>query len=48
VPGLLGGRLGEADAGDLRLAEGGTRDQVLVHGVGLDARRVLDGDDALL
>ena len=48
VAGLLGRRLGEADAGDLRVAEGGAGDQVLVDRVGLDAGRVLDRDDALL
>ncbi len=45
---LLRRRLGQADAGDLRVAEGGAGDQVLVDRVGLGAGRVLDRDDALL
>ena len=48
VPGLLRRRLGEADAGDLRVAEGGAGDEVLVDRVGLGAGGVLDRDDALL
>src|SRR6476620_2257024 len=48
VAGLLGLGLGEADAGDLRVAEGGADHQVLVDGLGLDAGRGLDRDDALL
>ena len=38
VPGLLGRRLGEADAGYLRVAEGRAGDEVLVDRVGRDRR----------
>ena len=45
---LLRRRLGEADAGDLGMAEGGAGDQVLVDRVGRLAGGVLDRDDPLL
>src|ERR1044072_481485 len=48
VPGLLRRRLGEADAGDLRVAEGGAGDEVLVDRVGWLSGGVLDRDHALL
>ena len=48
VPGLLRRRLGQPDARDLGMAEGGAGDQVLVDRVGLLAGGVLDRDDTLL
>ena len=48
MPGLLCLGLGYAHACDLRVAEGGPGDQVLVHGMGLSAGGVLNGNHALL
>src|SRR3954470_13802414 len=48
VPGLLGLRLRQADARDLRLAEGGAGYEVLVDRMGVDAGGVLNGHHALL
>ena len=48
VTGFLGRRLGQADRGDLRVAEGGAGDEVNVDGVGRRVRDRLDRDDALL
>src|SRR5918998_3452538 len=45
---LLGLGPGEPERGDLGPGEGDARDQVLVHGHGVLARHVLDGDDALV
>ena len=47
-PCCLGRRLGEADAGDLRVAVGAAGDLELVEGVGVQALDGFDADDALV